>query len=191
MGSTSAWPSRKWTTATSRGRAHIEARAICPGLFPWGILGSWLPGDIPTLAAQASLLRRLHQPRQPLVVPNVWDVASARVVEELGFPVVATSSGAVAASLGYEDEDSMPADEAFAAVRRISSAVAVPVTADMEAGYRLEPEDFVTRLLEAGAVGCNLEDTDHHGGRDLVDADTHAARLAAIKESARAAGWTS
>src|SRR4029450_2681293 len=98
-----------------------------------------------------------------LVPPHPWDVASARLVARDGFPVVATSSGAIAASLGYEDNDSMPVDEAFGVIARITRRVSVPVTADVEAGYRLSPEDMVERLLDPGAVGCNLEDTDHQG----------------------------
>jgi 2-methylisocitrate lyase-like PEP mutase family enzyme len=110
------------------------------------------------------------------------------LVVKAGFPVVATSSGAVAASLGYQDTDSMPADEAFGVVARIARHVAVPVTADIEAGYGLPPRELVERLVDAGAVGCNLEDTDHHGGGGLVDADRQAERLHAIRSAATEAG---
>jgi 2-methylisocitrate lyase-like PEP mutase family enzyme len=96
------------------------------------------------------------------VLPNAWDVASARLVVKAGFPVVATSSGAISTTLGYEDNDSMPVDEAFGVIARIARSVSVPVTADVEAGYRLSPTELVERLLDAGAVGCNLEDSDHH-----------------------------
>jgi 2-methylisocitrate lyase-like PEP mutase family enzyme len=143
--------------------------------------------DAGALSAQAERLRRLHRGRRPLVLPNAWDVASARLVVKAGFPVVATSSGAVAATLGYEDDDSMPVGEAFGAVARIASSVSVPVTADVEAGYGLAPEEIVERLLDAGAVGCNLEDTDHRGG-GLVDAGEHADRLRAVRQAATEAG---
>jgi 2-methylisocitrate lyase-like PEP mutase family enzyme len=66
--------------------------------------------------------------------------------------------------------------------------VPVPVTADLEAGYRLSPKDLVERLLEAGAVGCNLEDTDHHGKTDLLDAGENAERLRAVRQAATDAG---
>jgi 2-methylisocitrate lyase-like PEP mutase family enzyme len=82
----------------------------------------------------------------------------------------------------------MGADQAFAAVSAVAAAVDVPVTADLEAGYGLAPEELVERLLAAGAVGCNLEDTDHHGDGVLVDADTQASRIAAVKDAGRAAG---
>jgi 2-methylisocitrate lyase-like PEP mutase family enzyme len=144
--------------------------------------------DVAGLAERAETLRRLHTDRRPLVLPNAWDAASARLVVKAGFPVVATSSGAVAATLGYEDNDSMPVDEAFGAVARVARSVSVPVTADLEAGYRLSPDDLVERLLNAGAVGCNLEDTDHHGGAGLVDAGENAERLHAVRHAATETG---
>jgi 2-methylisocitrate lyase-like PEP mutase family enzyme len=145
-------------------------------------------GSFGRLAERADVLRRLHRGPRPLVLTNAWDVASARLVVEAGFPVVATSSGAVSATLGYEDNDSMPADEAFAVIARVARNVSVPVTADVEAGYRLSPTDLVNRLLIAGAVGCNLEDTDHRGGGALVDAGEHAERLRAVRQAAGEAG---
>ena len=97
------------------------------------------------------------------VLPNAWDAASARVLADAGFPAVASASAAVAASRGYPDNDSMSVHDAFDAVATIAEAVACPVSADVEAGYGLEPAELVERLLESGAVGLNLEDTDHHG----------------------------
>jgi 2-methylisocitrate lyase-like PEP mutase family enzyme len=144
--------------------------------------------DIGALAEQADRLRRLHKGPRPLVLTNAWDVASARLAVKAGFSVVATSSGAIAATLGHEDNDSMPVDEAFGVIARIARSVPVPVTADVEAGYRLSPKDLVERLLDAGAVGCNLEDTDHHSGADLVDADENAERLRAVRQAATEAG---
>jgi 2-methylisocitrate lyase-like PEP mutase family enzyme len=141
-----------------------------------------------TLADRARRLLDLHAGPGLLVLPNAWDAASARLVADAGFPVVATSSAAVAASLGHPDGEAMPADDAFAAVARIAAAVEVPVTADIEAGYSLDPTELVDRLLAADAVGCNLEDTDHHGPGDLVEADRNAERLGAVREAADAAG---
>jgi 2-methylisocitrate lyase-like PEP mutase family enzyme len=144
--------------------------------------------DKEQLATMASTLRDLHHESVPLVLPNVWDAAGARLVEAAGFPVVATSSGAVAAALGYEDNDSMPRNEAFDAVARISKSVAVPVTADIEAGYQLSPDDIVAQLLRAGAVGCNLEDKDHHGPGKLISGAEQSERLAGVRQAANAAG---
>jgi 2-methylisocitrate lyase-like PEP mutase family enzyme len=128
----------------------------------------------------AAALRAMHVPGRPLVLPNAWDAGTARVVVEAGFPVVATSSAAVAESLGYADSEAAPVEEMFAAVARISRAVDVPVTVDAESGYGLPAGELVARLREAGAVGCNLEDTDHAGG-GLVPAAEQADRLAAVR----------
>jgi 2-methylisocitrate lyase-like PEP mutase family enzyme len=144
--------------------------------------------DTAALAERAETLLHLHTGPRPLVLPNAWDVASARLVVKAGFPVVATSSGAIAAALGYENNDSMPVDEAFAVIARITRSVSVPVTADVEAGYGLSPEDLVSRLLDTGAVGCNVEDTDHDGGGGLVDAGENAERLRAVRHAATEAG---
>src|SRR5207244_12294120 len=89
---------------------------------------------------------------------------------------------------GWADGEATPADEMFAAIARIARVVDVPITADIESGYGLSPEEIVQRLLAAGAVGCNLEDTDHAAGKTLRDATAQAHRLAAFKRAARAAG---
>lgn len=139
------------------------------------------------LRGRAEALLARHVPGRPLVLPNVWDAASAREVMAAGFPAVATSSAAVAETLGYADHEQTPPAEMFAAVGRIARAVDVPVTADAEAGYGLDASELVERLLGVGAVGCNLEDTDHaHGGR--VPAPEQAARIAAVSAAAGAAG---
>jgi 2-methylisocitrate lyase-like PEP mutase family enzyme len=139
------------------------------------------------LAAHAKTLRDLHRAGEPLVLPNAWDAATARLVAEAGFPVVATSSRAVAHSLGFEDGEQAPAVQMLAAVRRIANAVDVPVTADMEAGYGLAADELVAVLLEAGAVGLNIEDTDHVNG-GLRDPAWQAQRISGIREAAAAAG---
>jgi 2-methylisocitrate lyase-like PEP mutase family enzyme len=130
----------------------------------------------------AEVLRRLHEQR-PLVLPNVWDAASARAFEAAGFAALATSSSAVSAVLGHEDHEHAPVDEVLGAVARITSAVEVPVTADFESGFGLEPSEIVDRLVAAGAAGANLEDTDHSTGR-LRPIGEQAARLAAVVEAA-------
>jgi 2-methylisocitrate lyase-like PEP mutase family enzyme len=147
-----------------------------------------MASDTAVLAQKAGLLRSLHHAETPLVVPNAWDVVSARSVEAAGFPAVATTSAGIAAVLGYADGDSMPADAMFAAVQRISEAVDVPVTADVEAGYQLPAGELVERLLAAGAVGLKFEDTYHHGDKVLVATDVQATRIAALREAAGAAG---
>ena len=136
--------------------------------------------------ARAERLRALHVPGRPLILANAWDASSARTVEAAGFPAVATSSAAVAAALGYKDGEAPP-DEMLAAAGRIVRVVAVPVTVDLEAGYGWEPRDLVERLIQVGAAGCNLEDTDHASGR-LADASAHAGWLGEVCAAARGAG---
>ncbi|MCX5385164.1 isocitrate lyase/phosphoenolpyruvate mutase family protein [Streptomyces sp. NBC_00083] len=131
----------------------------------------------------AATFRALHQGRaagDPLILPGPWDAASARVFEEAGFPALATPSAGVSASLGYED-GSAPADEMFAAVARIVRSVSVPVSADIEGGYGLAAKELVDRLLETGAVGCNLEDT---ADGALKDPARHADYLAEVRAEA-------
>jgi 2-methylisocitrate lyase-like PEP mutase family enzyme len=138
------------------------------------------------LTDQAERLRELHR-GELLVLPNVWDAASARIVVAAGFPAVATASAAITAMLGYPDGEGAPWAEMFAAAGRITRAVSVPVTVDAEAGYHLAPRELVDRLLEIGAVGCNLEDTDHRTG-GLAQAEKQADYLAAVRSAAVDAG---
>ena len=135
------------------------------------------------LQRRCEVLRALHRPGTPLLLPNVWDAATASAVVAAGFTVVATSSGAVAAALGYEDHEGAPADEMLAAAARIVRATDVPVTVDAEAGYGMEPAELVDALRTLGAAGCNLEDTDHRAGA-LRAPGEHAKWLAAVRQSA-------
>ena len=116
------------------------------------------------LQSRCNTLRELHRPGEPLLLPNAWDVATARAVVAAGFPVVATTSWGVAASLGYEDDERAPGAEMLSAAGRIASGVDVPVTVDAEAGYGMDPAELVAALQDIGAAGCNLEDTDHSAG---------------------------
>jgi 2-methylisocitrate lyase-like PEP mutase family enzyme len=141
-----------------------------------------------SLERRCDLLRSLHRPGAPLVLPNAWDVATAKAVVAAGFPVVATTSGGVAATLGYADHEQAPASEMLAAAARISSSVDVPVTIDAEAGYGMEPADLVAALQRVGAAGCNLEDSDHAAGR-LRDPVRQVDWLHAVREAASAAGY--
>jgi 2-methylisocitrate lyase-like PEP mutase family enzyme len=140
------------------------------------------------LQTRCELLRSLHRPGAPLLLPNAWDVATARAVVAAGFAVVATTSGGVAATLGYEDHEGAPAGEMLAAAARIAGGVAVPVTVDAEAGYGMEPAELVAALRSAGAAGCNLEDTDHAAG-SLRDPDRHAEWLRAVRQAASEDGY--
>ncbi|MEU9279219.1 isocitrate lyase/phosphoenolpyruvate mutase family protein [Streptomyces sp. NPDC048341] len=132
---------------------------------------------------EAAAFRALHYgrpPGDPLILPGPWDAASARPLVDAGFPALATPSAGVAASLGYADGET-PAAEMFAALARITRAVDVPVSADVEDGYGLAPQELVERLLEAGVVGCNLEDS---SGGVLKDPHRHAEWLAEVSSAA-------
>jgi 2-methylisocitrate lyase-like PEP mutase family enzyme len=129
----------------------------------------------------ASAFRALHQDRaagDPLILPGPWDAGSARALADSGYPALATPSMGIAASLGYQD-GSTPPGEMFTAVARIVRAVSVPVSADVESGYGLAPRELVERLMETGAVGCNLEDSEHG---ELKDPAQHADWLAEVRQ---------
>ena len=140
------------------------------------------------LESRCELLRSLHRPGAPLLLPNAWDVATANAVVAAGFPVVATTSAGVAAALGYEDHERAPADEMLAAAARMARSVDAPVTVDAEAGYGMEPAELVAALRSVGAAGCNLEDTDHASG-SLRDPDGHAEWLRAVRQAASEDGY--
>jgi 2-methylisocitrate lyase-like PEP mutase family enzyme len=140
------------------------------------------------LQGRCDLLRSLHRPGDPLLLPNAWDVATARAVVAAGYPVVATTSGGVAAALGYEDHEGAPGDEMLAAAARIARGVEVPVTVDAEAGYGMEPAELVAALRSMGAAGCNLEDTDYTAG-GLRDVERQAEWFRAVRQAASEDGY--
>jgi methylisocitrate lyase len=139
---------------------------------------------------RARALHALHVPGQPLVLFNAWDAGSARAVATAGAGAIATGSWSVAAANGYDDGEQLPFAFALANLRRIVAAVALPVTIDLESGYGESPAAVATTVaaaLEAGAVGCNLEDSFPADG-SLRDAAGQAARLAAARKAADDAG---
>jgi 2-methylisocitrate lyase-like PEP mutase family enzyme len=137
---------------------------------------------------RARRFRALHDRRHVLLLPNAWDAASARAFADLGFEAIATTSGGMAWSLGYADGERAPLDEVVDAVRRIVRVTPVPVSVDFEAGYGASPEAVaasVRAMIDAGAVGINLEDGIRH--EVLRDIDDAARRIAAAREAAREA----
>src|ERR1700716_3951987 len=103
---------------------------------------------------RASAFRAMHSGKDILLLPNVWDVASARIIEEAGFGAIATNSARNGFSLGYPDGQKISREEMLAAVARIARSVSVPVTADVEAAYGNTPEDAALTAqggIEAGA----------------------------------------
>lgn len=136
---------------------------------------------------KAALLAKLHQAPPLLVLPNAWDAASARVFEEAGFPAIATTSAGIAAAKGYPDKQRISRDEMAESVARIVKAVKVPVTADMEAGYG-DVAGTVAAVIDAGAVGMNLEDATHHPGKGMVPVDEQAERIREARRAAESKG---
>jgi 2-methylisocitrate lyase-like PEP mutase family enzyme len=140
--------------------------------------------------ARANAFRAMHHGPKILLLPNVWDVAGARVVEEAGFGAIATSSAGIAFSLGFPDGPRISREEMLTRIGRIARAVKVPVTADVEAGYGDRPEDAAETArgaIEAGAIGMNLEDgTDRPG--QLVELSLQVEKIHAVREVALKSG---
>jgi 2-methylisocitrate lyase-like PEP mutase family enzyme len=146
---------------------------------------------VSTQRERAEAFRALHRGPRILVLPNAWDAISARVFEEAGFPAVATTSAGVANVLGYRDGEHAPREEVLFLVRRIVETVRVPVTADVEAGYGARSVDEVIKtvhgVLDAGAVGFNLEDSDPRDG-SLVDLGLQVGKICAARALGESAG---
>jgi len=143
----------------------------------------------PTHAAKADRFLKLHYGPEILILANVWDAASARIVEQAGFPAIATSSAAVANSLGYPDGERISRGEMLEVVRRIAAKVSVPVSADLEAGYGESAEDMAETaraLIEAGAVGLNLEDGVDEAA--LIPVEQHVEKVKRIREAGERLG---
>ncbi|MEV8540351.1 isocitrate lyase/phosphoenolpyruvate mutase family protein [Streptomyces sp. NPDC051572] len=144
-----------------------------------------------TLRDRALAFRALHVPGRPLILPNAWDAASARIVEDAGVSAVATTSAGLAWALGVADGDRLDRERALEAVARITATVAVPVSADIESGFAkdaAEVADTVRAVLAAGAVGVNIEDALYGGEGALRPVAEQAERIAAAREAADAEG---
>src|SRR5580658_8559147 len=147
--------------------------------------------DVKTQAEKAEKLRKLHQGPKILALPNAWDAVSARILEELDYPAIATSSAAMAFSLGYPDGQRISRGEMLEAVARIARAVRVPVTADLESGYGKTPDeiaDFTKAMIAAGAVGLNFEDITGDDESSHVELPLQVKKIRAIRETAAALG---
>jgi 2-methylisocitrate lyase-like PEP mutase family enzyme len=110
---------------------------------------------------------QLHQQKRPLILANAWNVKSAQLIEKNGYKAIATSSSAIANSLGYEDGENISFDELFYVVQRIVSCINIPLSVDIETGYSNNISEVITniqRLVDIGVVGINLEDSQ---GKDL------------------------
>jgi 2-methylisocitrate lyase-like PEP mutase family enzyme len=147
--------------------------------------------DLDAQCKRAEAFRHMHDRNRILVLPNAWDAMSARIFEAAGFKAIATTSAGVSYSIGYPDGELVPRDEMIAAIARIARCVDVPVTADMESGFARDPNDIaetVKLVIEAGAVGINLEDTVHGASRTLYEIPAAIERIRSARAAADAVG---
>jgi 2-methylisocitrate lyase-like PEP mutase family enzyme len=140
------------------------------------------------LKERAERLLALHQPGNPVVLPTVWDAWSARLAVEAGFLALTVGSHPMADSVGKADEEGMTFDDVVTRVKQITAAVDVPVSVDIESGYGQSPTRLITGLLEAGAVGLNIEDTVHGEGGRLRSSSEHAELVGALRKAADVTG---
>ena len=143
--------------------------------------------DMRMQAKKAEQFRKLHHGPRMLLLPNAWDVASARILEDCGHPAIATTSAGIAYSLGYPDGQRISRGEMLEVVGRIAGAVRIPVTADLEAGYGTTVKDMaetVKAAIEAGAIGMNLEDVTGDDERSEVAIPLQAEKIRVIRETA-------
>ena len=140
------------------------------------------------LKERAERLLALHQPGNPVVLPTVWDAWSARLAVDAGFAALTVGSHPMADSVGKADQEGMTYDDVVTRVKQITAAVDVPVSVDIESGYAESPTHLITGLLEAGAVGLNIEDTVHSEGGRLRSSSEHAELVGALRKAADATG---
>lgn len=135
--------------------------------------------------------RNLHEQESPLVLANVWDVASAQSAEKLAFQAIGTSSAAIARMLGYADGEALPFSELEYIVQRIRATTSLPFSVDLEAGYSRDAAviaTYIQRLVALGVQGINIEDSIVEEQRVLVDAKVFAATLAEVRQHLKRAG---
>ncbi|MHA4808565.1 isocitrate lyase/PEP mutase family protein [Flavitalea flava] len=139
---------------------------------------------------KAQLLSNLHRSDKLLVLPNIWDPLGAALLENIGYPAVATGSMSVAIAGGYTDGENMPFEEVLAVLKKIVTRVRVPVTADIESGYSLTSEGLasnIRQLIATGIAGINIEDSHRQTG-ELLPVDVQAERIRLIRTTAENMG---
>ncbi len=143
------------------------------------------------LAKRANKLLALHQPGNPVVLPTVWDAWSARLAVDAGFAALTVGSHPLADSVGKSDQEGMTFEDVLARIKQITAAIEgndVPISVDIESGYGQAPTRLIEGLLDAGAVGLNIEDTVHSEGGRLRSATEHAELVGALRRAADEAG---
>ncbi|MEB3020461.1 isocitrate lyase/PEP mutase family protein [[Mycobacterium] crassicus] len=140
------------------------------------------------LGQRAAAFLAMHQPGNPVILPTVWDVWSAKLAVGAGFGALTVGSKPVAESIGRSDGEGMSFAEVLGRVRQITEAVDVPVSVDIESGYAESASRLIEGLLDAGAVGCNIEDSVHSQDKRLRSSAEHAEYVGTLREAAEAAG---
>lgn len=138
--------------------------------------------------ALATKFAEAHESGRTLVLPTVWDTWSAAVAVEAGFEGLTIGSHPVADAIGSSDGENMDFADYLDKIKRITGSVDVPVSADVESGYGLQPVELIERLIEAGAVGANIEDVVHSEDKRVRDRQEHADYIAAARAAADEAG---
>ena len=140
---------------------------------------------------QVATLRHLHT-RRPLVLPNAWDAASARVIEAAGAPAIATTSAGISWSSGRSDGQKLTREEMLQVIRNIVGSVHVPVSADIESGYGngsgKDVVDVVRALVSMGVAGINIEDSPGRDGQVLLAPEEQVERIRMARRAATSAG---
>ena len=137
-----------------------------------------------TLTAKAEGFRKQHLGGKLLILPNIWDALGARLLEQLGYPSVATASAAIARANGYTDGENIPFSQLLEIVRKITSAVDLPVTVDMERGFAItisQLKENIRLLIDHGAVGLNMEDS-HADHKGLFTIAEQCRKIEAVRE---------
>jgi 2-methylisocitrate lyase-like PEP mutase family enzyme len=139
------------------------------------------------LRAKADAFRSMHHAPPMLILPNAWDAVTARLFVKAGARAIATTSAGIAATLGYTDGQNVPRELMVEAIARIARVVDVPVTADIESGYAESPKDLgesIRTVINAGAVGVNLEDATGDSAQPLFAVEQQIERIQAAREAA-------
>jgi 2-methylisocitrate lyase-like PEP mutase family enzyme len=149
--------------------------------------------DVIKLQAKAEMFAALHEGSEILVLPNCWDAGSAKILADVGFPAIATTSAGIAFSHGHADGHIISREDMCAEISRCAAIVSIPLSADMEGGYGATPNDVaetVRQAIAAGAVGANIEDSIVANAKPMLDATLATERIQAGREAADAAGMS-
>lgn len=143
-----------------------------------------------SITSKEDAFHQLHRNGTPLLLPNIWDPLGAALLKDIGYPAVATSSSAMALSNGYRDGEKLPFADLLKILKRITTTVDIPVSADIERGYAASDKQLavhIKQLIDTGITGINYEDS-MHGATGLLPAEQQAESIAAIRKAADAAG---